>query len=47
VYRSTKHRGERDNFRRFAVFPIRDVNFVAVKHQFGYTALYVLVKILN
>jgi hypothetical protein len=47
MYRPTKHRGEGDNFLHFAVFPIRDADFVEIKHQFGYTALYVLVQILN
>jgi hypothetical protein len=47
MYRLTTHRGEGDNFLRFAIFLIRDANFVEIKHQFGYTALYVLVQILN
>jgi hypothetical protein len=47
MYRLTKHRGGDDNFLHFAIFPIRDVNFVEIEHQFGYTALYVVVQILN
>jgi hypothetical protein len=47
MYRPTKHRGEGDNFLRCAVFPIRDASFGEIKHQFGYTALYVLVQSLN
>jgi hypothetical protein len=47
MYRLTKHRGEGDSLLRFALFPIRDANFLARKHQFGYAALYVLVQILN
>jgi hypothetical protein len=47
MYRLTKHRGEGDNFLRFGVFPIRDANFIEIKHQFGYTSLYLLVQILN
>jgi hypothetical protein len=38
MYHLTKHRRGDDNFLRFAVFPIRDANFVEIKHQFGYTA---------
>jgi hypothetical protein len=47
IYRVTKRRGEGDNFVGFAIFPIRDANFVEIKDQFGYTALYVVVQILN
>jgi hypothetical protein len=47
MYRLTKHRGDSDTFRRFAVFSIRDAEFVEIKHQFGYTAVYVLVHMLN
>jgi hypothetical protein len=43
----TKDCGEGDNFLRFAVFPIRDADFVEIKHQFGYTVLLALVQILN
>jgi hypothetical protein len=31
---------------RFAAFPIRGANLVEIEHQFGYTALYVIVQIL-
>jgi hypothetical protein len=47
MHRLIKHRGEGDNFLRCAVFPIRDADFVEIKHQFGYTSLRVLVQILN
>jgi hypothetical protein len=47
MYRLTKHCGERDNFLRFAVFAIRGADLVEIKHQFHYTALYVLAQILN
>jgi hypothetical protein len=47
MYRLTNDRDEDDNFLRFAVFPIRDANFVEIKHQLGYPALYVLVQIPN
>jgi hypothetical protein len=47
MYHQTKHRGERDNFLSFAVFPIRDANFVEIEYQFGYTSLYILEQILN
>jgi hypothetical protein len=47
MYRLTKYRGDGDHCLRFAVFPIRDANFVEIKHEFDYTALYVLVQILN
>jgi hypothetical protein len=32
MYRLTKHRGEDDNFLHFAVFPIRNTNFVEIEH---------------
>jgi hypothetical protein len=44
MYRLTEGRGECDNFRRFAVFPIRNADFVEIKQQFGCTALYVIVQ---
>jgi hypothetical protein len=47
MYRLTKVRGDGDNFLRFAVFPIRDTDFVEIKYLFGYTALYGLVQILS
>jgi hypothetical protein len=47
MYHLTKDRGDGDDFLRFAVFSICDANFVEIKHQFGYTALYVVVQILN
>jgi hypothetical protein len=45
VYHLAKHRGEGDNSLRFAVFPVRDGDFLEIKHQFGCTAIYVLVQI--
>jgi hypothetical protein len=42
MYGLTEHRGEGDNFLRFAAFPIRDSNFIEIEHQMGYTALYVV-----
>jgi hypothetical protein len=47
IYRLSKHRGEGHNFLRFTVIPIRDANFIEIKHQFGDTALYVPVHTLN
>jgi hypothetical protein len=43
MYHLTTHRDEPDNFLPSAVFFIRDANFLEIKHQFGHTALYVLV----
>jgi hypothetical protein len=47
IYRLTEHRGQGDPVLRFAVFPIRDANFVEIERQFDYRALYVVVQILN
>jgi hypothetical protein len=47
MYRLSKDRGGDNNCLRFAAFPIRDANFVEIKHEFGYPALYVIVQILN
>jgi hypothetical protein len=47
MYPLTKHRGEGDTFLCVVIFPIRDANFVEIKHEFGYTALYVLMQILK
>jgi hypothetical protein len=38
MYRLTNHRGEGDNSLRFAIFPMRDANFVEIKYQFGYNS---------
>jgi hypothetical protein len=43
TYRLTKHRGGEGKLLRFAVFPIRDTNFVEIEHQVDHTALYVIV----
>jgi hypothetical protein len=47
MYHLTKHRGRDENWLHFAVLPIRDANFVEIEHQFSYTALDVIVQILN
>jgi hypothetical protein len=47
IYHLTRHRGWDDNLLAFAVFSIRDANFVEIEHQFGHPALYVLLQILN
>jgi hypothetical protein len=47
IYRLTKHCGGDDNFLRFAVFAIRDANFVEIERQVGHTALYVIVLVLD
>jgi hypothetical protein len=47
MYPLTKPRGGNDGFLHFAVFPIPDVNFVEIEHQFGYTTLCVIVQIPN
>jgi hypothetical protein len=47
MYCLTKHRGRDDNFLRFAMFPIRDANFVELEHQLGHTARCVIVQVLD
>jgi hypothetical protein len=47
MYRLTKHRGEVENSLSFAVCPIRDANLIESERQFDYTAMYVIVQILN
>jgi hypothetical protein len=47
MYRLTRHRGGDDNFLRFAIFPIRNANFVGIEHQVGHTVLYVTVQVLD
>jgi hypothetical protein len=47
MHRLIKHRGEGDHSLRCAAFPIRDADFFEIKHQFGYTTLYIVVQILN
>jgi hypothetical protein len=47
MYRLTKHRRGNESVPRFAIFPSQDANFAEIQNQFGYTALYVFIQILN
>jgi hypothetical protein len=47
MYRLTTHRQPYDNCLRLAISPVRNANFVWIKHQFSQTPLDVFFQVLN